>query len=340
MEAVTQFAWVPQQPPAGTTKKMDHMTGAQAGGAPSALPLVSVLIASRDRPELLLQCLASVLAQQYPRFEIVVFDDASRQNLADRLAGRFGQAPILWTRSEQRLGVTGSRNHLIQDAAGEILVFLDDDAALEDPLALQSVARYFATIPKLGTLAFKIIVSVNGRTSLQVPFSRRWLKKIPSLTERTTQVAYYLGAGHAMRKEVFQRCGLYQQDLVYGDEELDHAYRQIEAGFSLVYAPEIVVRHCPASSLVRLDGEGGYRIYCLVRNRIWNGYKHIPFPYVVSYLGTWILYFLALGLREGCVGEALRGIFAGIAAFRNLPRRHLDKEAVAYLKRNYGRLWY
>jgi len=333
-----QPAWERQQKPAGILGKLEPITGTQRGS--SALPLVSVLIASRDRPKLLLQCLDSVLSQHYPRFEIVVFDDASRQNLAETLPGRFMQAPIRWIRSEQRLGVAGSRNHLVQDAAGEILVFLDDDAALENSLALQTAAHYFATIPKLGTLAFKIIAFVNGRTSLQVPFSRRWLKKFPSVTDNTTQVSYYLGAGHAMRKDVFRHCGLYQQDLFYGDEELDHAYRQIKAGFLLVYAPEIVVRHCPASSVVLPDGNGRNRIYYLIRNRVWNGYKHVPFPYVVSYLGAWILYFLALGLREGCVVESLRGVCAGINALRNLPRKKLDKEAVAYLKANYGRLWY
>jgi len=316
------------------------MTGAQDGLAPSALPLVSVLIASRDRPELLSHCLASVLPQHYPRFEIVVLDDASRQNLADRLASRFGQARIRWTRSEQRLGVAGSRNHLVQDAAGEILVFLDDDAALENPLALQMAAAYFASIPDLGTLAFKIIMTVNGRTSLQVPFPRRWRKKIPSLTDSATQVSYYVGAGHAIRKEVFRRCGLYQQDLVYGDEELDHAYRQIEAGFSLLYTPEITVRHSPASSVVQSDRDGRNRLYYLTRNRIWNGYKHIPFPYLVSYLGGWILYFLAVGFRYGCLGDSLSGAVAGITALRSLPRKRLDAEAVAYLKANYGRLWY
>jgi GT2 family glycosyltransferase len=320
--------------------KPDHISDAQVGSAPSVLPLVSVLIASRDRPKLVVQCLDSVLAQHYPRFEIVVFDDASRQNLAETLAGHFGQAPIRWTRSEQRLGVAGSRNHLVHKAAGEILVFLDDDATLENPCALQATAAYFASIPNLGTLAFKIIVAVNGRTSLQVPFPRRWHKKIPSLADSTTQVSYYVGAGHAIRKEVFRRCGLYQQDLVYGDEELDHAYRQIEAGFSLLYAPEITVRHSPASSVVQPDRDGRNKLYYLIRNRIWNGYKHIPFPYLVSYLGGWILYFLAVGFRYGCLWESLSGAVAGIAALRSLPRKRLDAQAVAYLKANYGRLWY
>jgi GT2 family glycosyltransferase len=319
---------------------MPDITVASAGSTPPALPLVSVLIATRDRPELLSRCLESVLAQQYPHIDVVVLDDASRQNIAGGLAGRFGRAPVRWDRSEQRLGVAGARNRLVQEAAGEILVFLDDDAALESRKALHTVAGYFAKIANLGTLAFKIIVSVNGQAGLQVPFSRRWCRKNPKLAEGSRPVSYYVGAGHAIRKEAFRRCGLYQEDMVYGDEELDHAYRQIEAGFSLVYAPDVLVYHFPAVSLVQSDRDGRSKLYYLVRNRIWNGYKHIPLPYLVSYLGVWTLYFLTVGLREGSLGEFLRGAYTGFAAFRSLPRKCLGAVAVAYLKANYGRLWY
>jgi hypothetical protein len=36
----------------------------------------------------------------------------------------------------------------------------------------------------------------------------------------------------------------------------------------------------------------------------------------------------------------LRGICAGIRGLRRLPRTPLDEQAVAYLKENWGRLWY
>jgi len=40
------------------------------------------------------------------------------------------------------------------------------------------------------------------------------------------------------------------------------------------------------------------------------------------------------------LGDSLSGAVAGITALRSLPRKRLDAEAVAYLKANYGRLWY
>ncbi len=318
----------------------DRNNPAEMGILPPSWALVSVLIATRDRQLLLSRCLDSVLAQQYPQLEIVVLDDASRHDIAAALAGRFADAPIRWTRSAQRLGVAGSRNRLVQEAAGEILVFLDDDATFASSHAVETIANYFAKTPRLGTLAFKIIVSVNGQWDLQVPFSRRWRRKIPSLAENTRQASYYIGAGHAMRKEVFRRCGLYQQDLVYGDEELDHAYRQIGEGLSLVYAPDVLVRHFPEASSVQPDRDGRTKLYYLLRNRIWNGYKHLPLPYLVSYLGSWTLYFLAVALRERTLGEFFRGAYSGFAAIPSLPRKRLNDISLAYLKANYGRLWY
>ena len=318
----------------------DRSITASKNGVGSALPIVSVLICSRDRPEALARCLESVLSQRYPQSEIVVLDDASRRDIVETLEPCFRGASIRWVRSEQRLGVAGARNRLVQEAAGEILVFLDDDAVLESPDALGTVVTFFSRTPELGTLAFKIMARINGHVDLQVPFSRRWRKRNPLLTESTGPVSYYVGAGHAIRKEAFRRCGLYQESLVYGDEELDHAYRQVEAGFSLVYTPEVLVDHFPAASEVESERDGRKELFYVVRNRIWNAYKHIPLPYLVSYVGVWVLYFLAASIRERHLGEFLRGAYTGFAGFRSLPRKPLDALAVAYLRANYGRLWY
>jgi len=304
----------------------------------SPLPLISVLVATRDRPEALTKCIRSVLAQNYPRLEVLVLDDASGKSMEGMLAGHFALAPIRWMRAAERLGVAGARNQLIQATAGEILLFLDDDATLKGPESLHAVSHYFVEMPDLGTLAFRIVLA--GDAGLQVPFPRRSLKRNSSLIEARRLVSYYLGAGHAIRREAFERCGLYQSDLVYGDEELDHAYRQIEAGFSLAYAPEILVHHAPSILPGQVNGNGREKLYHLVRNRIWNGYKHLPIPYLLSYLGVWTVYFLAAGVRRGSVGSSLRGIYSGFKGLHRQHRKCLSPAALQYLRTNYGRLWY
>jgi GT2 family glycosyltransferase len=303
-------------------------------------PTVSVLIGSRNRPQALARCLRSVLELSYPRKEVVVLDDASTMNLAEACAAESRGATIRWLRSETRLGVAGGRNLLISKASGDIVVFIDDDAVFEDAGALDGVVRHFSANPSLGTVAFKIVVLENGRLDLKVPFSRRARKKNPRLSEEPTLVSYYLGGGHAIRKEVFSRCGLYQEDLIFGGEELDLAYRQVQQGYKLLYAPEILVHHFPEKPVIQAGGEARSELYYTLRNRIWLAYKYLPMPYLATYVGVWTLYFLAVALRQGRVGEFVRGVGVGFASLNGLPRVRLNREALRYLRMNHGRLWY
>lgn len=100
-------------------------------------PPVSVLIATHNRPELLAQALASVEAQTYPHWDIVLVDDGSMPpvDLAScppTLAQR-----ITLLRHDHAQGSGAARNTAIRHARGEILAFLDDD----DLLAPDFVAR-------------------------------------------------------------------------------------------------------------------------------------------------------------------------------------------------------
>ena len=174
---------------------------------------------------------------------------------------------------------------------------------------------------------------------LQVPFSRRVRKTNPGLTEGTGQAAYYVGAAHAIRKRVFEKCGLYQQDLVYGHEELDLAYDAIKKGFQILYLPEVVVLHEPGRSVI--DGRMNQReIWYNIRNRIWLAYKHLPWLYFVSYVTLWTLFYGIRSLRDRCVLAFLRGVNAGVRGLLRQQRDPLKGTALAYVKRHFGRLWY
>ena len=151
-----------------------------------------------------------------------------------------------------------------------MLVFLDDDAWFEAEDCIETIVASFAGDSELGILAFKVVLRGYDEGQMQVPFSRRARLRHPGLTERRGQTTYYVGAGHAISSRVFEKCGLYQQDLVYGHEELDLAYDAVKKGFRILYVPEVVVSHEPGRSVI--DGRMGQReVYYSVWNRIWVG---------------------------------------------------------------------
>ena len=98
-------------------------------------PLVSVIIPTYNRADLVRQALASVKAQTYRDFEIVVVDDGGTDDTYEVLSA---DRELRLRRHPSRRGVSASRNTGIAAARGEWLAFLDsDDLWLPDKLARQ-----------------------------------------------------------------------------------------------------------------------------------------------------------------------------------------------------------
>ena len=102
--------------------------GRSDGGLKSASPLVSVVIPTHNRQEMLERALNSVIAQTYPALEILVVDDASGDGTAD-LVGEVQSrsAGVRYIRKATPEGAPAARNAGIQAAEGELVTFLDDD---------------------------------------------------------------------------------------------------------------------------------------------------------------------------------------------------------------------
>ena len=98
-------------------------------------PLVSVIIPTYNRADLVRQAVASVKAQTYRDFEIVVVDDGGTDGTYEVLSA----GPELRVlRHPHRRGVAAARNLGVAAARGEWLAFLDsDDLWLPDKLARQ-----------------------------------------------------------------------------------------------------------------------------------------------------------------------------------------------------------
>ncbi|WP_158266494.1 glycosyltransferase family 2 protein [Allosphingosinicella deserti] len=120
------------------------------------MPLFSILLATRDRPVLFGEALASVLAQHFEDFEIVVVDDGSDPaHLRDYDSALAAAAARPVTLRHQRLvrrpnghGQSYSLNVAAACATGEYLAILDDDDVWTDPDHLARAARSIAGAPR------------------------------------------------------------------------------------------------------------------------------------------------------------------------------------------------
>lgn len=94
------------------------------------LPTVSVCIPARDEMHAMTQCLERVIASTYPKLEIIVLDDASRDNTSI-LIKSFAHSGVRFVEGaplpDGWLGKTYAEHELCREASGDLILFLDVD---------------------------------------------------------------------------------------------------------------------------------------------------------------------------------------------------------------------
>lgn len=117
--------------------------------SPGAEPLLSVVICTRNRAELLSRALTSVVEQEFPRtdYEILIVDNGSSDRTRE-VANQFQTRAVVRYLREERLGLCVARNTGWRAASGRYVAFFDDDA-IASPRWLATAKDGFALTPSL-----------------------------------------------------------------------------------------------------------------------------------------------------------------------------------------------
>lgn len=173
-------------------------------------PLVTVITAVLNSHQSMARCLQSVLNQDYPNIEHLVFDGASTDGTVDVLR-KYDDKIALW-RSEPDRGVYDAWNKALLEAHGEWICFLGAD----DEFLPGAVGKYMALAasnPQAEFLSskFRLILGSGYVRTLGSPWT--WEK-----FSRTMCTGH---AGTMHRRSLFDRLGTYDTSYrVVGDYEL------------------------------------------------------------------------------------------------------------------------
>lgn len=143
-------------------------------GAPSPDPLVSIVIPAYNRADTIARAIESVLAQDYPRLEVIVVDDGST-DATQGVVGGFADPRIRLAR-QANAGVSAARNRGIAEARGELVAFLDsDDEWLPGKVSAQ-VALFQRASPRLGLVYTGFSsVAADGSATMHQARHRGWI---------------------------------------------------------------------------------------------------------------------------------------------------------------------
>jgi len=209
-----------------------------------SLPLVSLIIASRDRSDLLADTVASVLQGEQVPTEMVIVDQSPTPHpaISKLEASRGCQVRYLLV---QTAGLSRGRNTAIAAARYDILAVIDDDMYV----APGWFSRLVQSLEQSGPGSV-----VSGQ--VRPYFSEGEIGFVPS-TKTADVPAVYQGrvekdvlftGNMAMYRAVVETIGYFDERLGPGTrypsaEDSDFGFRLLEAGFCIRYVPEAVVYH-------------------------------------------------------------------------------------------------
>ncbi len=213
----------------------------------------AVVICTRDRPDELARCLASLPRQSLRPHEIIVVDNASRDGRTREVALAAGATYL----REDRPGLDIARNTGALCATSEIVAYTDDDVLLH-PRWLERLVAAFDD-PAIAAVT-GLVLPAELATEAQRHFETHWgfgqgyLRRDfepARFVNRGSSVfpAWDIGAGASMafRRAVFDEVGLFDERLDVGQAgcsgDSEYWYRLLAHGHSCRYAPDAIAFH-------------------------------------------------------------------------------------------------
>jgi GT2 family glycosyltransferase len=197
-------------------------------------PKVSVVVCTHNGARTIRDTLRGLQQVEYPDFEVIVIDDGSR----DATAAIVKEFPARLIQTENR-GLSAARNTGWREAAGEIVVYLDDDA-WPDPHWLQWLVSTFQTgdhmaaggpnlaPPDAGDVAECVANAPGG--PVHVLLSDTVAEHVP-------------GCNMAFRRSALEALGGFDPQFRAAGDDVDVCWRVQQRGWTIGFSPAALVWH-------------------------------------------------------------------------------------------------
>ena len=180
-------------------------------------PKVSIILPARNEEEFISKCLDSLIAQDYPNYEIIVINDSSDDSTGKIILeyAKKNSKIIPVTSKPKPEGWMGKNWACMEGyskATGELLLFTDADTTHAEKVISLSVAHLISfnldalsTIPKMLTFDFWTNVTLPMiSTFLHTRFSAL------NVNNPSKNTGYFFGSFFIMRKDVYEKIGMHE----------------------------------------------------------------------------------------------------------------------------------
>jgi cellulose synthase/poly-beta-1,6-N-acetylglucosamine synthase-like glycosyltransferase len=201
-------------------------------------PQVTVVVPAFNEGKVILRTLESLLASDYPNFEIIVVDDGSTDDTHDLAVGAYGDNPQVSIFKKENGGKAEALNFGWRKATGEIVIALDADTLFTKE-TISALAHRFAD-QSIGAIAGNAKVGnriniVTKWQALEYVTSQNFDRRAFSSLNCITVVPGSVGA---WRKSVLEETGGFSSDTLAEDQDLTILVRKL--GYTIGYEEDAI----------------------------------------------------------------------------------------------------
>ena len=226
--------------------------------------MVSVVIVSMNRPDLLYPCLEGLYAQTKAPLEVwVVAYLYSEENLA-RLKADWPAAKVV--ESRELRGFSENNNLALRQITGDYCFIVNDDTLMTMPV-VDALLADFDRLPADAAIVSPKIVFPDGRvqTCGRAPWTAwRYLKHYLHLVDETKPSAWSMkeglfrtwtvnGACFLIRTDVFREAGWFDETYVFTPEDVALGHRVNDLGYTVWADADVVITHLAGGTVSRLE---------------------------------------------------------------------------------------
>ncbi|MFA5270821.1 MAG: glycosyltransferase family 2 protein [Candidatus Omnitrophota bacterium] len=268
------------------------------------IPLVSVVMITWNRKDLLRQVLGNLLRQTYRRYEVIIADNASTDGTARMIKEEFPQ--VVFVQLKENCGIKGY-NIALEHAHGEYVMIMDDDSFFEDE-GIEKAVKKFQQFFMLGALGCKVYNYYSKEVHYWHPTIRE-----DDFSGQGFDSPLFNGCAAAARMSVLKEVGFYPEEFFLYENERDLCTRIINAGYEVKYFTDISVYHM----VLPEQGINKRRVFYATRNLIWYFWKYLPLRTAFGRTAFVVALSVLSGIRKFALITYLKPVGA---AFCGLPK--------------------
>ena len=227
---------------------------------------VSVMITTSNRLEELQRTLQMLGKLDPPPDEVLVTVDGCTDGTAEFLSA---MPNVKFVVNQPARGSVASRDRMIREARGELVLALDDDSYPEQLDCIARLVPLFEQRSNLAVLHFPQRTDEYPDTVAQMDFGHEKLTRS------------FANSGAVLHRSTYLELAGFEPRFYHMYEEPDYGLQCLAAGYDVVFSPIVTIRH-------HYSGQARDEIrihHRHARNEFWSSLMRCPFPFALGVLG-------------------------------------------------------